>query len=424
LSFVRRGSQKYDKVNDHVQRSRKEPVSHLEIHHEQCDLCELCVQSCGFDAMEVAEERLRVGEECVLCGACVKVCPHLALEIMEGEQAAEPMDVDSYSGVWVFAEPAPRAETGMHPVALELLGKGRALADARGTELCVVVAGDEVDRQVDTLRRYPVDRIRAVCKPSLSTFCSGPWAAILADMIRESKPEIVLCGATSAGRSFFPRVAALVGTGLTADCTGLRIDEEKGLLLQTRPAFGGNIMATIVCPRHRPQMATVRPNVLEAMSPGEPRDVPVIEFEPDAGVLESPVEVLASHVVETGAENISEADIIVAGGRGVGGPEGFSVIRELAQSLDGAVGASRAAVDAGWIPYAHQVGQTGTTVQPRIYVACGISGAIQHLVGMQSADTIIAINKDPGAPIFEKADFGLVGDLHAIIPRLIEAIGK
>ena len=399
-------------------------MSRLEIHHEQCDLCELCVQSCPFDAMEVEEGRIRVGDECVLCGACVKVCPHGAIEIIEEEQPAEPVDLDAYSGVWVFAEPSPRAESGLHPVALELLGKGRELADARGSELCMIVVGEDVERQAETLKRYPIDRIFAVREPVLSTFCSEPWAATLAGMIREGKPEIVLCGATSAGRSFFPRVAALVGTGLTADCTGLRIDEEEGLLLQTRPAFGGNIMATIVCPRHRPQMATVRPNVLEALPPVEPGEIEVLEISPDPGSLDSPVEVLAQHVEETGAENISEADVIVSGGRGVGGPEGFDVIRDLAETLGGSVGASRAAVDAGWIPYAHQVGQTGTTVQPRLYIACGISGAVQHLVGMQSAETIIAINKDPGAPILQKADYGLVGDLHVLIPRLIEAITK
>ena len=397
-------------------------MSHLEIHHDRCDLCELCVQSCPFDALEISQDRLTVSEECVLCGACVKVCPRDALEIIETPVEEPTPDIEMYSGVWVFAEPSGREEEGMHPVALELLGKARELADRLQTELSVVVIGSETRKQLDVLRHYPVDRVFTVRSGRLDAFCSETWAAVVADLIDREKPDIVLCGATAAGRSFFPRVAALLGTGLTADCTGLDIDEDEGLLLQTRPAFGGNIMATIICPRHRPQMATVRPNVLPRMEPAQRRDPEVVEVSTDAENLDSPVEILTGTIEDTGAENISEADIIVAGGRGVGGGEGFDVIRQLADVLGGAVGASRAAVDAGWIPYVHQVGQTGTTVQPRIYIACGISGAVQHLVGMQSAETVIAINTDPGASIFENADYGLVGDLHVVVPQLIRAI--
>ncbi len=397
-------------------------MSQLVINHKLCDLCERCVQVCPFDALEIAEDRLQVSEECVLCGACVEACPLDIIEIEESDTAVQETDLDAFSGVWIVAEPSDRSENGFHPVALELIGKGRELADKLGEQLCVVVLGKDVDGQADVLKHYPVDRIFSLPDPSLQTFCSESWASVVADLIERHRPEIVLCGATSAGRSFLPRLAALLGTGLTADCTGLDVDDEEGTLLQTRPAFGGNIMATIVCPNHRPQMATVRPNVLPEAEAGERRNVEIVRTPPDPSSVQTPVEVLSDVVEETGAENIAEAEVIVAGGRGVGGPEGFEDIRRLAELLEGCVGASRAAVDAGWVPYAHQVGQTGVTVQPRLYVACGISGAVQHLVGMQSADTIIAINTDPGAPIFENADYGLVGDLHQLIPRLIDLI--
>jgi len=393
-------------------------MSRLEINRVLCDLCGQCVESCPFSALEIAGGGLSVDDRCVLCGACVKECPTGALSVVE-ERFLARADLAGYGGVWVVAE---QADGQMHRVVFELLGKARQLADRRGTRLSAVLMGEGLEAGIETLRCYPVDRIYLLQDPSLRRFRSETYAAVLAELIERERPEIVLCGATSAGRSFFPRVAALVRTGLTADCTGLDISSQEGLLLQRRPAFGGNIMATIICPRHRPQMATVRPNVLPPPKPGEPRDVEVVRFAPSPGATECAVEVLEVCVEEAGAENIAEADVVVAGGRGVGSAEGFRLIRELASVLGGAVGASRAAVDAGWMPYAHQVGQTGKTVQPKLYVACGISGAVQHLVGMQSAKKIIAINRDPGAPIFRLADVGLVGDLHVVVPRLIEAV--
>ena len=395
-------------------------MSRLQINHALCDLCGRCIESCPFEALEIAQGELRVDDRCVLCGACIKECPVGALSIVE-ERVAARGDLAAYSGVWVVAE---RADGQVHRVTLELVGKARQLADRRGASLSAVLMGEGLEPDIEALRRYPIDRIYQLDDPSLSRFRSETYAAVLAELIERERPEIVLCGATSAGRSFFPRVAALVKTGLTADCTGLDIDAKEGLLLQTRPAFGGNIMATIICPHHRPQMATVRPNVLPALAPGEAGDVEVVRFNPSLRTTECPVEVLEVCVEQTGAENIAGADVIVAGGRGVGSPDGFGVIRELASVLKGAVGASRAAVDAGWMPYAHQVGQTGKTVQLKLYVACGISGAVQHLVGMQSARKIIAINRDPGAPIFRVADVGLVGDLHVVVPRLIEAVQR
>jgi electron transfer flavoprotein alpha subunit len=242
----------------------------------------------------------------------------------------------------------------------------------------------------------------------------------LADLIQEEKPEIMLLGATTIGRSLAPRVAARVGTGLTADCTGLAVNPETGLLEQTRPAFGGNIMATIICPRHRPQMATVRPKVFQAAPKDPARKGEIVN-------LKSPEVALRSRLLERVREqaenvNLDEADIIVAGGRGLADEKGFKLLSELAEALGGAVGASRAAVDAGWISYPHQVGQTGKTVSPKLYIACGISGAIQHLAGMQSAETIVAINKNPDAPIFQVAHYGIVGDVFEVIPALIREL--
>ncbi len=395
-------------------------MSRLEINHSLCNLCELCIAECPFDALEVVGDRLVVNDKCTLCGACIECCPTDALSIIE-ERAAEQGAPEGFSGVWVFAE---LIGAEVHPVAFELIGRGRELADRLGAALSVVLIGDELEEAVERLRHYPVRRIYVAEDRSLARFRSETYAAALAELIERQRPEIVLCGATAMGRSFLPRAAALLRTGLTADCTELDIDEEEGLLLQTRPAFGGNIMATIVCPRHRPQMATVRPKVLPPLEPGPRRDVEVISFSPSPRALDCPVEVLEVCAEQVGAASIADADVIVAGGRGVGSPEGFRVIRDLARALGGAVGASRAAVDSGWIPYARQVGQTGKTVQPKLYVACGISGAVQHLVGMQSAGAIIAINKDPRAPIFRVADFGFVGDLHVIVPRLIEAVER
>jgi electron transfer flavoprotein alpha subunit len=254
----------------------------------------------------------------------------------------------------------------------------------------------------------------------LAEYSTDTYSETMADLVRRHKPEIVLAGATSIGRAFIPRVAIKVKTGLTADCTGLEIDDEKQILLQTRPAFGGNIMATIICPAHRPQMATVRHKVLKKIEPDAARTGEIIEEKPVTTAARTRIlEVLH----EMGNQvNLAEADIIVSGGRGLGGPENFPMLEELAGELGAAVGASRAAVDAGWIPAYHQVGQTGKTVCPKLYVACGISGAIQHLAGMSSADMIVAINKDPDAPIFDVADIGIVGDLFEIVPMITKLL--
>lgn len=321
--------------------------------------------------------------------------------------------------VWVLIE---TDEGKAKPVGYELLNPGRAMADKLGEELVAVVMGQNVREVAETACRYGADRAILVEGEEYKTYNTDAAAYAMTELVRSREPAIVLYGATNNGRDVAPRVACTLKTGLTADCTGLDIEEGTGLLLSTRPTFGGNLMATIACPDHRPQMSTVRPGVFKkpALNPDK---APVVE-EADIHIPPEQIRVRLVERVKEVAEavDLTGAEIIVSGGRGVKSAEGFGVIRELADLLGGTVGASRAAVDAGWIPHAHQVGQTGKTVAPRIYIACGISGAIQHLAGMSGSDTIIAINKDPSAPIFEAADYGIVGDLFEVIPAMIAEI--
>ncbi|MBA3060337.1 MAG: electron transfer flavoprotein subunit alpha/FixB family protein [Nitrospirae bacterium] len=322
-----------------------------------------------------------------------------------------------YKGIWVFAE---QREGSIASVSLELLGAGRKLADELKTELSAVLFG-AAEKDANELIKWGADKVYHSGNAVFEKFNDEPYSRLLVNLINEHKPAIVLAGATPIGRSFIPRVAANLRTGLTADCTSLGIDKDTGNLLQVRPAFGGNIMATILCPNHRPQIATVRPRVMKKS-----------EYNPKkkGGIISVKAEdlICRTKVIDTVKEtseyrvNLQEADIIIAGGRGLGDAKGFNLLFELAKILDGAVAASRAAVDEGWIQYSHQVGQTGKTVCPKIYIACGISGAVQHLVGMQSSDIIIAINKNPEAPIFNVATYGIVGDLYEIIPLLIKKI--
>jgi electron transfer flavoprotein alpha subunit len=326
-----------------------------------------------------------------------------------------------YTNVWVVAEVLSGK---IQPVTHELIGAARKLADARGSEVWAIVLSSAVTPQAPALIPYGADKVVVVDDIRLAGFTDEIEAKVMIRLIDQYKPEIVICGATTRGRALIPRVAVMTQCGLTADCTELGIDPENGDLLQTRPAFGGNIMATIRCSKHRPQMATVRPRVMKAPVP-DPSRIGEVIFEQvqdsDASKIKRIVDVF--HSDET-AINLADAQIIISGGRGMKGPEGFDLLRRLAARVGGAVGASRAAVDAGWIPYAHQVGQTGQTVQTKVYVACAISGQIQHLVGMQSCDTIIAIDKDPGTPMMQIADIALVGDIFEVIPELINEIPK
>lgn len=331
----------------------------------------------------------------------------------------QDINLNDYNGVWVIGE---QNLGKLHNVTLELIGEARKLSKKINKETSVVILGHKIDSVVEEIKKYDVDNIICVDREELANYNTDYYSNCIAKLITANKPEIVLCGATSIGRDLAPRVAAKVGTGLTADCTGLEIDETDGKLLQTRPAFGGNLMATIICPKNRPQMSTVRPGVMEKSEKVENVKAKLITPELDKNLFQSNVVFEGIIVDEKPKVNLIDAKIVVSGGRGLKTPEGFKLIEELADALGGVVGSSRAAVDAGWIDHSHQVGQTGTTVRPDLYIACGISGAIQHLAGMSESKTIVAINKDPNAPIFKVCDFGIVGDLYKIIPELIEFI--
>jgi len=393
----------------------------LKVDLDKCTGCGTCVFACPFGAIEIVDGKAKVYESCVDCGACVDQCPEGALYI--GTRVAGEARVQDYRNVWVFAE---QRDGVLTKVSHQLMGKARELADILGAQAEAVLLGHNVEPLAQELIADGADVVYLAEDPLLEHYRTDAYAKVLSDLIQSKKPEIVLFGATTVGRDLAPRISQRIYTGLTADCTGLDIDESERLLLQTRPAFGGNIMATIVCPRHRPQMATVRPGVMKAPQPDKSRQgvierVPVTINEEDLNVKILRVVKEARHRV-----NLEEAKVIVSGGRGLGGPEGFKVIEQLAEALGGEVGASRAAVDAGWIDHDHQVGQTGKTVHPDLYVACGISGAIQHQAGMRESKFIVAINKDPAAPIFKIADVGIVGDLYEVIPEIIkqlEAVG-
>ncbi|WP_053955822.1 electron transfer flavoprotein subunit alpha/FixB family protein [Inediibacterium massiliense] len=330
-------------------------------------------------------------------------------------------DTSAYKNVWVFAE---QREGKIMPVAIELLGEGKKLANEIGTELCAIVLGKGIEGLAQELISYGADKVYVAEHDLLEKFTTDGYTKVISDAINEVKPEIVLLGATHIGRDLAPRIAARVDTGLTADCTKLAIDPEDKKILQTRPAFGGNIMATIICPNHRPQMSTVRPGVMDKAHKDEARKGEVVKL--DVKLDQADVRTEVVEIVKTTKELVSltDADVIVAGGRGLGKAEGFEMIKQLADKLGGVVGASRATVDAGWIDHSHQVGQTGTTVKPQLYIACGISGAIQHLAGMQESDIIVAINKNANAPIFDVADFGIVGDVYDVVPALIDALDR
>ncbi len=386
---------------------------------EKCTGCGTCLESCPFDAIVIKDDKALINEYCNACMTCLSVCEEGAIIETEPEEksAEQKAKIEEYKDVLVFAE---QREGEVAHVSFELLGVGKRLADELGTKLIAVLMGAD-ETAAKELVRWGADKVCLCSDSALRDFNDDIYSEVMTKVINEEKPSIVLAGATPIGRSFIPRVAAKLKTGLTADCTSLEIDKETKNLLQVRPAFGGNIMATILCPDYRPQMATVRPRVMKKGEYDEARKGEIINISLEGitsktKVLETIKEVSAISV------NLHEADVIVAGGRGLGGENGLGLIEELAEALGGVVGASRAAIDEGWIHYSHQVGQTGKTVNPKVYFACGISGAVQHLVGMQSSDIIIAINKNPEAPIFNVATYGIVGDLFEILPLLIKKI--
>lgn len=389
---------------------------------EKCIGCGACEAGCPVGAISTASGTAKIDYDvCIGCGACAGNCPCEAIEQDEAAEAVSEKEVKSeeYRGVWVFAE---QRENKLMPTVFELLGEGRKLADTLGVELSALLLGSGVEALADELGAYGADRVILAENALLSDYNTEAYAKVVCDLVNERRPEIMLIGATNIGRDLAPRLSARLYTGLTADCTALEIDPETKGLLQTRPAFGGNVMATIVTPNHRPQMSTVRPGVMKkaAYDPAHKAIVDRAKIELSEGDIHTKVIETVKSLKQT--VNLVDADVIVAGGRGVGSAEGFKLIEQLAEVMGGVVGASRAAVEAGYIGADHQVGQTGKTVRPKIYVACGISGAIQHLAGMQNSECIIAINKNADAPIFSTATYGIVGDLHKVIPMLIEEL--
>ncbi len=326
------------------------------------------------------------------------------------------MNIKDYKGVWIFAE---QREGKILNVSIELLGEGRKLADKLNVKLTAVLLGDNLAALTKELIQHGADRVLFVEDKFLSLYTTEVYTRVIAELIEAKNPEILLIGATAIGRDLAPRLASRIKTGLTADCTSLDINEEDGNLLMTRPAFGGNIMATIVCSSHRPQMSTVRPGVMEKAKFCKNRSGKIERIAFELKEKDKNTEIIDILKKIKKQVSLEDAKVIVSGGRGLGNKEGFKLIQKLADVLEGEVGASRGAVDAEWIDQSHQVGQTGKTVRPKIYIACGISGAVQHLAGMNSSDCIVAINKDKDAPIFKVAHYGIVGDLYEIIPNLI-----
>lgn len=402
--------------------------------------CEACVAECPHQALYMNDEgQCNVLEnDCVDCGQCVDVCPVAAISLPQRAESKEQSnntsdknvisenkteekavklegDLSKYQGVWVFIE---QREGEIASVSLELLGAGRELADKLGVELSGVLLGSEIADKANNLYQYGADKVYLLEHPGLKYYRTETYMQNFVQLVQKYNPEVILMGATTTGRDLAGAVATDLGTGLTADCTALDIDPEERLLLATRPAFGGNIMATIVSKKHRPQMATVRSKVMKMPKPIFEQQGELVKV--DVEIDESQLLTKVREIVQQAGDkvNLQDAEIIVAGGRGLGDGDNFKVCYDLAKSIGAQVGASRAAVEAGWIDHKYQVGQTGVTVAPKIYIALGISGAIQHLVGIRGSDIIIAVNTDPEAPIFKECTYGIVGDALEIAPLL------
>lgn len=393
----------------------------IKVDESTCTGCSLCKNVCMYDAVEIINGKAAINDNCVFCGACIDVCKFKSIEITGLQD--KNLDFSNYSGVMVFLETLDGA---VLDVGYELSSEGRKLASNLGVTLSGVLIGNNVKENFTQAFEYGLDKIYCIDNPVFSNQIDDIYAKALVQIIDKYKPEIFLAGATSFGRSLVPKVAAIIKTGLTADCTALAIDEDKKILLQTRPTFGGNVLATIVTKDARPQMATVRPHVMEKKKTGITGTGDLgtkVEFiDIDQSKFKTKYKLISTEKEAGENINITDYDVIVSGGRGLGGSDSFALLKELADLLGGVVGASRAAVDSNWISYPHQVGQTGKTVNPKLYIACGISGAIQHLAGMQTSDLVIAINKDPEAPIFKIANYGIVGDLFEVVPKLIRKI--
>lgn len=391
---------------------------------KKCIGCAKCVPVCPFAAINMIDKKAVMNEACTLCGACVQVCPVQAITITREEASAK--DFSGYKGVWVYVElteTGDKAQKKIKPVTFELLSAGRRLADELGEDLCAVLLTDKDHNYEKDLGAYGADKVYMVEHDELFEYNTDIFSTVIVGLVNRHKPSAMLYGATIQGRDLAPRVASTLYVGLTADCTALAIKD--GLLLQSRPAFGGNIMADILAPNSRPQMSTVRPNVMKMAEPVLGRTALVVREPAKLDKSLRRVKVLERKIAhDAGAVKIENANIVVSGGRGMKTKEKFRQLEELSKLLGGVVGASRAAVDLGFKEKTHQVGQSGTTVSPKLYLSFGISGAVQHIVGMKASDVIIAVNKDPNAPIFNVAKYGIVGDAHEIVPKLIEALKK
>jgi electron transfer flavoprotein alpha subunit len=390
----------------------------IQIIFDRCTGCGLCVKACPFAAIKIKDKKAEIEANCTLCGSCTDVCSFDAILIERPKLSKK--DLTEYKNVWIFVEVRDKE---IKKVSFEIASKAREIADILGEKVGAVILGEKAKHLCDEIAAYGVDVVYIAENIALGEYNTNNYTGILTGLILKYKPNIILFPATHLGRDLAPRVAASLEVGLTADCTGLSIKD--GLLLQSRPAFGGNIMADIITPNVRPQMATTRPNVMKIQKPDYSKKAEIVTIPVD--INPNNTRIVIKEVIKTtkkGIISLDEADIIISGGRGIGSAENFKILEDLAKTINGVVGASRAAVDAGWRPRTDQVGQSGKTVSPKIYIACGISGKIQHQVGMKSSDTIIAINTDPEAPIFDIADCGIVGDFNEIIPALNEEFKK
>lgn len=388
------------------------------IDDELCTGCASCLDNCAYGGIDIIDNRAVINNKCNLCGACVEVCPVKAIVLKR--EIIDKADLSKYRGIWVIAE---HYKNEIHPVAFQLLGKGRELANLLEVSLSLIILGADFDNELNNFAKYGADEIIYIKSPKLKHYYSDLYVQALTDIVQKNKPEIVLIGATPTGRDFAPRMAKRLNAGLTADCTGLDIDLYTRNLLQTRPTFGGNIMATIRTPNSRPQVATVRPGTFKTAE-NIKRKAKIRKIEYDFKEKDSVTKIVKVINKQKEKINLEDADIIVAGGRGVGSKENFKIIEKLAEVLGAELGGSRVTIELNWLSQDRQIGQTGKTVSPKLYIACGISGAIQHLVGMQNSEIIVAINKDPNAPIFSVAHYGIVGDLHEVLPTLIKEFMK
>jgi electron transfer flavoprotein alpha subunit/NAD-dependent dihydropyrimidine dehydrogenase PreA subunit len=385
---------------------------------EKCNGCGMCSRACPYVALLIEDKKARwIEDRCTLCGACLESCKFGALSGTMPER--ETPDFSDHRGVWVFAE---QHDGVFHRSAYELLGCARSLADDLGEEVVAAVLGSRIEAEAPKLIEYGADRCLIVEDPSLAYYRTSTYAYVLAEVLARSKPNILLIAATHLGRDLAPRLARRMRVGLTADCTRLSIDPVERILLQTRPAFGGNIMATIVSRFSRPQTATVRPGIMRSLEPSHGRRGTVERIEIDVAECREFTRVLQCVMHEAQGPDLAAAKIVVAGGRPLCSERGIALLQEFADAVRGQPAGTRVVVEEGFLSADRQVGQTGKTVRPEIYFACGISGAIQHRAGMDGSRYIVAVNKDPDAPIFEIADFAIVGDVFEILPALIRAV--